>query len=220
MNNEIKMQIDNILTTSKSDLLNLSWYVYGMIKSSDTPEIELRYFYETYYDSIDSSEENILETHFSEEDSKHLEVQFGKLIDAMLDNTQSRNLPDNEFYATLWNQIINCSYFITDDQRAFALYYIWIDKRIPYYHLSDGMHMSNEAYRKNTEELIDEIKKMRYILNASYLSQKTERASLVLDILEKVNTKEKQVVLLSQLIAELKTENRFPELSEMISRIP
>lgn len=220
MDNQTYSKIDSILQSAKGDLLNMSWYVYTIIKDSDTPEKGLQYFYETYYDSIDSSEETILETHFSEDDSRCLKEQFGKLIDAMLENTQSRNLLEEEFYAELWNQVINCSFFPTDDQRAFALYYIWIDKRIPYYHLADGKHMSNEIYRQYTAELSNEIKKMLYILNTSTLSQKTERASLLLEILEGIDLEDKKVVFLSQLISELNTKNRFSELSELIRRLP
>ena len=218
MNNQTHAQIDDLLHKAKSDILNLSWYVYLIIKESELPADNLQYFYETYYDSINSSEETMLDLHFSEDDSKSLKKELGKLIDAMLGTLQSRNLSEKTFYTELWTQVINCSFFTSDDQRAFALYYIWIDKRIPYYQLDEGRRMSNETYKQYINDLSHEIKKMLYILNTPSLSQKTERASLVLNILQSIENEDKRIVLMSKLISELKND-RISELSELFNRL-
>lgn len=219
MANNRRLQIDELLTTAQSDLLNLSWYIYHIIGDSETPEDDLRYLYETYYDSASTSNEKTLETILSKEDSKSLKKMYGELIDAMLASVQTQNLSEEEFYDELWNKVIHSPFFPSEREQAFALYYVWIDKRVPYFQLGEGKRMSNESYRQYISELSLEIKKVLYILNTSSLSQKTERASLILDIIQGISSRDKQIVLLSNLISELGEKSKLSGISELLEKL-
>lgn len=219
MENNRRLQIDELLNTAQSDLINLSWYVYEIIAGSDTPEDDLRYLYETYYDTASTSNEKTLEIIFSNEDSKSLKNKYGALIDAMLASVQAQNLTEDKFYNELWNKVIHSPFFTSKREQAFALYYVWIDKRVPYFQLTEGRRMSNESYRQYISELSPEIKKVLYILNTTSLSQKTERASLILDIIQGIPSRDKQIVLLSKLISELGENSKLSEISKLLQKL-
>ena len=63
--------------------------------------------------------------------------------------------------------------------KTFAFYYILIDRRIPYFELTEGYLMENDAFKRLYHDYAEEVCKIRYILSTD-MKQKTERASLVL----------------------------------------
>lgn len=200
-------RIDELVLKSKADIIDLSWHIYQLIKEKSKPWEGLQYLFVTYYNAIESSEEFELESHYTEEDKRALKKQYGRIVDRMLISIQSNNMAEGDFYHDLWDRVINGSFFTTDKERVFALYYIWIDKRIPYFQLSDGRKMSNETYSNYIDKISDSIKKMIYILNASSITQKTERASLILKIMQNLGSEDEQIVFLSRIITEIQDDN-------------
>lgn len=211
---ETKDHILNILKEVSGSRADIAYEIYGMIARCSGHEAEALAFFYEYSEDIESSEEHRIEKVFSEEDKYQFTSQYGKMIDGFLEALLRENLPGNTFYAKLWEFINNDGLLVEKKQKAFALYYIWIDVRIPYYQLQEGIKMSNEDYQAYNKDLKETIKKARFILFTP-TAQKTERASRLLDLLDEVDDKREKAVLMSHI---LRMNNRNDVLARLLRR--
>lgn len=110
------------------------------------------------------------------------------------------------FYSDLWDSF--CKNFSSDKELAFAFYYTIIDPAIPYQYLGKALSMSDEQFRKLTEENESIIEKIMYIKKNRHV-QRTEEASLLLNCLDEIKNREVKVVMLAHAITILGTF-KFP----------
>lgn len=185
-----------------------------MIVQCSGHEAEAFAFLCEYSEDIESSKEHRIEKVFSEEDKYQFTSQYGKMLDGFLEALLRENLPCIDFYKKLWEFISKDSLLVEKKQKAFALYYIWIDVRIPYYQLQEGIKMSNEDYQAYNRDLGETIKKARFILFAP-TDQKTERASRLVDLLDTLDDKREKAVLMSHI---LRMNNRNDVLARLLQR--
>ena len=143
---------------------------------------------------------------------KHLIEQNAKIVDASFEQILLKNLVENEFYQKLWDFISTSTSLESDDARAFAIFHIWKDYRIPYFQLEDGMYMQNEEFKKCSEELYGKIQKARFILSTQLFKQRTSRASVLLDLINSLKTEKEKTVLLAHILS-------FPTQEEIYSRV-
>lgn len=101
------------------------------------------------------------------------------------------------FYSDLWDSF--CKNFSSDKELAFAFYYTVIDSAIPYQYLGKALSMSDEQFRKLSEENKPLIEKILYI-NKSHHTQRTEEASLLLNCLDEIEDREVKIVVLAHAI--------------------
>lgn len=199
-------KIEKMLSTFKGSYMDICFQIYPIMLNCDNPAGLLQYFYENYED-IESSEEDEIAITFSQQEKSDLRNQYGGLVDGILDKLIKKNLESSIFYQELWNNI-NCDIlFETQREKVFAMSYILIDPRIPYFEMAEGMKMSNEIFRDYFFSLKKFLKKARFIITNEY-EQQTERASLLLDLFDEVQDKEEKVILMSYIIAFL-GENEF-----------
>ena len=159
-----------------------------------------------YSEDIQFAQTGSSEEIYSDADKYEYAVAYGKMIDGALEALLRENLFCHEFYVKLWEFIEQNTLLIEKKQKAFALYYIWIDARIPYFELEQGIKMDNEVYREKIERIDPLIKKARFILYAP-MSQKTERASLILKLLDELHDEEGKAVLMAQVIGMIDRRN-------------
>lgn len=138
--------------------------------------------------------------------------KYETLTDGFIDYLVSENLPVDEFYTRLWEFIHNKEIF--HDELASITGFLMIAKHtlLPYYYLPAGLQMSNDEYREYIKNLEPQIERIHFIVKRTY-SQKTEKASAFLSVLEEVNDKKERAVLLSRLL-DLMIEQRLPEQNE------
>ena len=101
-----------------------------------------------------------------------------------------------------------------DKARAYALFKILNDKRIPYFFFSDGLSMSNDDYRVKCAELIRIRQQIRFILSAEIFEQKTEKASYIVKIIDELETYQDKTIAMVFVINELQTPH--PIMGEII----
>lgn len=118
----------------------------------------------------------------------------------ILGNLVKRNLEVNEFYLSLWDAINGTAFFATDLDTICAIIYLCNSTRIPYYKLDDGLKMDNEEFVKIAKDNIEHLNKMIYILSVG-LEQKTEVASLLLQVLDGIEDPKTRVVLFAHLVS-------------------
>lgn len=133
------------------------------------------------------------------------------MLDSAVKKCNFGLIKPEDFYKALWESY--SKNFDTEKERVFAFYYTIIDKAIPYCYLGKPLSMSNERFKELIKRNETSIEKLKYIERSKY-SQKTERASLVLNILDNIQEYEDRVVVLAHAIAILgtkKSEKPLPE---------
>lgn len=140
-----------------------------------------------------------------------------KLFATCLKRAIQNQSEDVAFYKDIWGNIINNPIFAEPEEKLFAAYFILIDRRLPYFTISKGLSMENAEFQSILAECSEEIKKIKFILAIDF-DQKTQEASNLLDIILNQSTYEKQVVLLSRVVSEMRREkNRLlEELKKMM----
>jgi len=125
-----------------------------------------------------------------------------------------------DFYALLLNGIIVSGMFSTKNEIAFAMYYIIIDIRIPFFVLDKGYSMDNDVYARCARKNKEKLSKLKFILSIDF-AQKTEEASLILKELENGSDFEEQVVLLSVILNTIRKQfkHRIDELRRLVDDI-
>lgn len=142
-----------------------------------------------------------IENHFSRDEIAEYESVYGDTIDGLLNSTIKKcNLgfiPAENFYKSLWSAL--CTNFPALKEKAFAFYYVLIDATIPYQYLGKPVSMSNERFRELVKKNKKSIDKIKYIMISGY-TQRTERASLLLNCLNEIDDFESKTVVLAQAI--------------------
>lgn len=132
-----------------------------------------------------------------------LKKLYGDIVDATLVSYISLGLLENwdrkQFYEKLWEAINSNIPYDSKEKKAFALYYIAIDCRTPYYNIGTGLKMNNDDYSQIQEEIYESFRKFVFIESLSF-DQKTEKSSLILKVIDDLDDKKKRIVLLSKII--------------------
>ena len=84
------------------------------------------------YDDVQSSETLPAPSFTTDQETSSFKSQYAKIVDAMLDALVNENLLERGFYEKLWG-LINNPLFPSDKAKSFALYWILIDQKIPYF---------------------------------------------------------------------------------------
>lgn len=125
------------------------------------------------------------------------------------------------FYMEIWKRISDKLLVSDSYQKAFFLYRMWMDPRVPYYQLGLGHVMSKETYGECVKQVMLPYRKMLFAMNAGY-PRRTQRISILMQIAEEIpdyeqrlvfwartfEKLEKQIVGLRQRVQELEDEVR------------
>lgn len=199
----------NYLISNAVANVNLVAVCYQLIKTApvdEQPEL-LEYFF-VGYKSIPTTEELKLPKTISGEDERKYMLHYGKLVDIHMEELQKQNLFEKDFYSQLWAFIFESPVFPNEKARIIALFDCAIDKRLPYFKLDRdrALSMENEEYRKICAQIGDDMfAKLGFILNANF-DQKTEQASLVVQMMDKMPDYIQRCVFLTRVIAHYKNE--------------
>lgn len=115
------------------------------------------------------------------------------LIQNIIENLAKQNTAEDVFYHKLWEKIQDNILFPDEEAQSYFLSCLWESNLIPYYHLDEGISMENEEYRDRLKKLDDLLKRANYIIYAQ-LEQKTQRASLLMDLADKLEDKSDKAV--------------------------
>lgn len=207
---ECKLKIDEILSKSciesELDKINVCANIYQeIIKEGPLAAEILQYFLEKSYDICSTVDSQILTKDYgiTESEERLLRKQNFGVINALFEQQLSKNLPAKEFYRKVWEVVIQSPSLDTEKAKIFALYVIRSDARTPYYQLDldSSVLMSNETFTNYSQSLKEYIQKAQFILRTNLFEQRTSRASVLLDLIEKLDSREEKAVLLSHLLA-------------------
>lgn len=147
----------------------------------------------------------------SKNELEDLKKSYGQIVDTLLDTLLQKgiksDMPVEAFYENIWNLIVQNPIFPAEKEKAFALYYILIDDRIPYYRITSGLEMNNSEFRDILNECESDIQKAKFVLAVDF-PQKTKEASNLLDIILSQPDYRKQTIIMSKIVAELRDKNK------------
>lgn len=215
LNREIKEYLSHVKIDTKEDRLNICAWMYKKVKDSTNPVYGFHYFLANI-DSIDSDDSLTVEEKFTSNDLKVLKAEFGNLTDAIFEKILKENLDEDAFYSKLWTSITQNPMLDSEASKVFAIYYILIDARIPYYKLSDGMSMPNAKFAEISKQIEKDIEKARFILRTNRFEQRTNRASVMLELLDSYKDTEKRVVLMAHILSLSRKSMDMSRLLEML----
>lgn len=196
-----RININEFLQSVTGEEINICYYLVNRIKELPFDEqVQIVSLFCELYGTIDSKKTFCVDNAISEQKYNELKKQYGQyvndLLKALLCKAYSCEWDENNFYSSLWKSLTGGGMLDTIEELAFGLYYVVIDRRIPYNKLKLGTKMDQDVYKAIIEENQETIKKIHYILSFPF-EQKTEEASLILDEIEKYDEKDKRIVLLS-----------------------
>lgn len=194
---DVKLQITNLLQTMSGEKFNICGEAYEILKAADENQSGemLQFFFESS-EEIKSSEEKEARQFLTEGEVLDYTKLYGKIADGLLENLLAKR-PDKEtFYRLLWKKLTLDGLFENDKIRIFALYYIWIDMRIPYFELQETISFDEENYRQIIDKIKGQIQEARFILSNDF-EQWTQVSYLLLKLMEGLDNEREKTVFLS-----------------------
>src|SRR3954447_5717708 len=164
---DLQTQLDNVLGLADGDSINLAHAVLRLLDQADAAEQPglLRYVGDRWSSKSSSGEVRLPQLITSTE-LDDFKKNYGPLVDRGLDVLMSDNPSSESFYNEL-NALVHNPIFKDEKVRAFVLYWILIDPRIPYFQLERGMRLSSEDWKQLSQKLQVEREKVAFILASS-----------------------------------------------------
>lgn len=217
-----RFNISEFLKSATGEGINICYYVVNSIKDySFEEQVEKVKDFCELYGTIESEKSFAVDKAISEKKYDDLKNQYGRYVDNLLNTVLNKaylsEWSEEKFYTSLWKSLTNGGVLETIDEWAFGLYYVVIDRKIPYFKLIPGQKMEQKRYEAIIEENKEVIKKIKYTLSFPF-EEKTEEASIILDALEAISEKDTRIVLLSIVISSLRKERdrAFSMLKELL----
>lgn len=202
---DLNAQITGAFSTCSKTDINFALQILELILKQDKQiQSKLFQFVCEIWGTIRSSKEVEVPEKISAATYEKLKSLYGNMVNAVLLSYIRKGISENwdreQFYVHLWNYILTNAMWSTVEEKAFALYYIAIDVRSPYYNVGLGLKMSEDDYSKIQDEIFEAVREFRFIISLE-IPERTEEASLVLRLLERLETEEQKVVLISRILA-------------------
>lgn len=147
----------------------------------------------------------------SKNEIEALKKAYGQTVDTLLDTFVQKaikeSLSTEAFYESIWNLIVRNPIFPSEKEKAFALYYLLIDAKIPYFPIKPGLEMNNSEYRSILLDCRNDIQKAKFILAVDF-PQKTMEASNLIDIILSRSDYKEQTAIMSKILMELRDNNK------------
>ncbi|MDE7199810.1 MAG: hypothetical protein K2O15_13145 [Lachnospiraceae bacterium] len=192
----------DVFSKIRGEKLDIAAAVYEQIVSEKDPVYAFQYFLQNA-DDIISTEEQEIPPRYTAAEIQKIKYKCATCVNGILDGALRRNCSEDDFYNLLWHSIADHNPLLSEeDDIIFAIYMIWQDGRIPYFHLEEGIRMTNERFMEITRKNMLLIKKANFIVRSS-LEQRTEVSALLLNILSECETQEDKTVVLAQILARL-----------------
>jgi len=207
-------EIDTTLALADADKVNISYALLKIVEKAppdDQPRL-LQHIAENFNDAT-SSKEIKIDAFISENEKEQLKERYGGLVDKMLEIILADRPTPADFYQEL-HKLLNNPLFREEKTRAFSLYWLLIDKRIPYFQLPQGIRMSDDDWGALSKKLRLPRARIRFIL-ASKFQQRSEEADLLLRELDAYTGPEK-VRLMGYVLWRLRDMEKQAELVRLL----
>lgn len=170
--------------------------LYSVLKQEESQSAQLLQFFCENAVSIPSSKAPEPSEFFTDGELLDLTKRYGVIVKGILKDILFEKPSKEEFYSKLWEKLTLKGLFEDEKAQIFALYYAWMDNRLPYFELPDTIHIEQGEYREIAERLFREEQKAQFIMAYGF-KQWTEVSNLLLELLDEVSDKKERAVLFS-----------------------
>lgn len=209
----------NIVEQNEQSLYNIcKACILYMEKCGEAAEEGFRFFLENIF-IPDYDPDNVPEGFFnisSDNLDPDTRDQVRKLESKLVKELILKDVPEEEFYSEIWKRMCDPLLISDNDQKAYFLLRMWLDMRVPYFQLGKGMQMDEDVYSMHARQLELPYKKIWFAMHADY-PQRTQRASVLIKIVEELPNVEDRVVLCSIVLGYL--ERKISDQEETIQEL-
>ena len=125
--------------------------------------------------------------------------EYSKLVEGFIDYYSAQGFDEIKYYSKIWSAFSRVISDVSNGEKGIVLFLFLRDQRTPYYNLGIGRRMSNEQFDEISERLTKQIDQLLFAFSLND-SQKTELASRVLTILDRIEMSEDRLVFMCHLI--------------------
>lgn len=190
---------------------------YKIINESDDLEKDFQYLCENLLE-LPQEKEVTIKTYISEEEYEFIRKIYDGRIEGILSEIINKVnygiLKQDQFYSELYQKLTQN--FTNKKELAVAFERVVADTRIPFIYLGKPLSMKQKDYAEGIKRNEENIKKIIYILKTNY-SQKTEEASMALNLLESIEDYTDRVIVMAQIIDLLKRGGIAGILKDLIA---
>jgi hypothetical protein len=214
----LRESLTDLLKYGKGSKPNLAAAAHDILTNAATlsERAVLLEFLCLQWDSLKNEPIFELSEQLSDDDIKTFKSRYAEMIDQTIRSLAGQNLSESDFYYRM-SEWLMLTLWEDQKARAFALYWVLIDKLIPYFHLGEGLSMTNPEFSDATEKIGPTVARARFILNTPGLDQKTKQATLLLEVLEGLEGQDR-IVLLANILNMAKSTGS--PLSGLLGRPP
>lgn len=199
-----------LFSKAKGEIVNLSFELFQIIatEKSDKEKIEaFQFICENFVEGASDESVEIAE-HYTREELQELRSTVGIFVDSVLGfvslKAYRNHFTPTDFYELLWNMVFLDKSLSGEKENGFALYWILIDRFIPYVLLENKIDICvkkvNDFIGEKGNPLL--VHRIRYIANIP-LGKRTQRAALIVQELEALNSIEDKAILLTYALSEI-----------------
>lgn len=207
---KFKADITYVLDNNNGREIDIAYSIYRILVNSNekAPQL-LRYFFESATSYSYEEKENAKQL-ISDKSVEAWSDKYTKDIILWLNKTVDSDPSVSSFYESLWNFIISTKQFKTEKIKAFALYCVWMDPRIPYFNLKKGKTLDDNQFIKSLDNTFKDRLKAKQII-FSVFDKRTDEASVLLKLIEGLDNEADKAVLLAYIIriVEVRTFERI-----------
>lgn len=187
-----------IVSHAQTDV-NLCAVAYKIIKSCDSEESAQ--IFEEFIKSVrrDESDGSMkLPVVISKYEEANLMSRYGSYVDQKLEQLLKENLEESDFYVRLTDFIFNDEMLQDGKAGSIAIFDCVIDKRLPYHKLdtTSAITMDNDQFVEVMKSIGDEALEAIDSAMSYDFNQKTERAGVVLALIESRERREERAAML------------------------
>ena len=221
---EFQEKISQIFTKSDGLVIDVFYELYIYINSLDVEQqyAAFRYICENAK-CYKADEQNLVavKKHFTQE---KLEKYLPKLNDCFVEKIQNTiiecsksNVPEDVLYYEVWNIIQAKKICKTKHEKALALFLFANNEFIPYTPVGTGISMEDDKYQTIINSFDPSLLKQTKIIMQMRYEQKTQRSSLLVEKLQKLNFEAQSVYL--SIILDMLEQKIKDELKSKIDSI-
>ena len=216
-------RLSEFLSTCDGKVRNVFFDIYCILESIESANqpAALMFVCENAFKMKSDSSRRIEKEYYTVEQAERAEQKIGTkfmpIFDELVQDYSKKNVAPIKFYTEVWN-LMQSSIFRSKREKALALFRVVDHDLIPYRSVGVGITMENETFWSIADALEENaLADMEYILKLDY-DQKTQRASLLLDKMLGLNSKDEQTVYLALLMKAIENNIR-EEIKEALDNI-
>ena len=217
---KVTKDIIDIIETYVGEDIDLCFYILQVLKEKDNSATGLMDFFENI-GMQKSNSSFVLPKVIENKELAQMDSLYSKYINmflkTLIEKAHLENWNKIKFYEYLWNSL-NTDLILEDDRvRSFAILRYAQSDLMPYIEIDKPLSMNDEEFSKILRENRSVVNKIKHIIALNY-SQKTEVASLILNEIMSVKTKEERAVILAVAL-DIVTQSKLNGMTTMLNKI-